>query len=297
MKNIILFTFIAFFCSCRNHKNENKVIVEKTEDNPELKEIYTADQIDRKTIDPDPLIIMRNDSLRRIRVLQLLDSNKVKTSGDYKNAAMIFQHGRDSADYGMAVKLMKKAIALDSTTNKWLLAAATDRYLLSKGKPQIFGTQYYKEGDTPWKLSEIDTTVITDEERIKFSVGTLAQLKEKVKTMNRVNVFELYDSGNSADQIIKLVKKKSPSEAKNSVSENEINGLGHYLMGQGKDAEALKIFKLNTELFPEGFKHYESYGECLLKTGDSENAVIAYRKALELNPDNEKIEEILKSIE
>ncbi|MGS2740898.1 DUF6624 domain-containing protein [Sinomicrobium sp. M5D2P17] len=297
MKNVILFTLAAFFCSCQNHKSENKVIVGKAEDNPELKKIYTADQVDQNTIDIDPLIIIKNDSLRRVRVLQLLDSNKVKTSKDYENAAMIFQHGSDSTDYGLAVKLMKKAIAQDSTTNKWLLAAATDRYLLHTGKPQIYGTQYRKDGDGSWKLLEIDTTVITDDERIKFGVGTLVQQRERAKDMNRVNVFQLYTSGNSADQIIKLIKNKVPTEIKNNVSESEINGLGHYLMGQQKDTEALKIFKLNTELFPEGSKHYESYGECLLKTGDSENAVIAYRKALGLNPDNEKIKEILDEIE
>ena len=36
------------------------------------------------------------------------------------------------------------AIELDSTKNKWLLAASIDRELMSRNKPQIYGTQYTK---------------------------------------------------------------------------------------------------------------------------------------------------------
>ncbi len=100
---------------------------------------------------------------------------------------MVFQHGNDSSDYGKAVGLMKKAIELDSTTNKWLLAATTDRYLLSKGEAQIYGTQYRKKADEPWKLAEIDTTKISDAERIKYGVETLAEQRQKVKEMNSEN--------------------------------------------------------------------------------------------------------------
>ena len=82
---------------------------------------------------------------------------------------------------------MKKAIELDSTIDKWLLAATTDRYLLSKGEPQIYGTQYLKMGDEPWKLAEIDTIKISDTERVEYGVETLAEQSEKVKQMNSEN--------------------------------------------------------------------------------------------------------------
>ena len=63
---------------------------------------------------------------------------------------MIFQHGRDYVAYGMAVQLMRKFIELDSTANKWLLIAAIDRELLSRNKPQIYGTQYVCMKWNPW---------------------------------------------------------------------------------------------------------------------------------------------------
>lgn len=187
MKRTLLLILSLAILSCKTEKKQEieKQIVEI--DNLELIEIYEKDQNDRKTDNIDWKKVSKRDSLRRVKVHQLLDSGKVKTGKDLKNAAMIFQHGNDSKDYGLAVSLMKKAIEKDSTINKWLCAAAMDRYLLSKGEPQIYGTQYQKKGDEPWVLGKIDTTKVSDAERIKYGVETLAEQREKVKQMNSKN--------------------------------------------------------------------------------------------------------------
>lgn len=99
---------------------------------------------------------------------------------------MVFQHGNDSIDFGKAVKFIKIAIEKDTTINKRLLAAVTDRYLLSKGQPQIYGTQYTQIGDVPWERDNIDTTKISDAERKKYGVRTLAEQKRYVEEMNSV---------------------------------------------------------------------------------------------------------------
>jgi len=187
MKKTIIVILIASIFSC---KNEEKLVTEKQVaeiDNIELIEIYKNDQNDRKSDNINWFEVNKRDSLRRVRVHQLLDSGKVITAKDLKNAAMVFQHGKDSADYGLAVRLMEKAIHKDTTLNKWLFAATTDRYLLSKGEPQIYGTQYRKMGDEPWKLAEIDTTKISDAERVIYGVETLAEQRQKVKEMNSGN--------------------------------------------------------------------------------------------------------------
>lgn len=181
MKKIIIFFLIFLTLCCKRNKTELIVVAK---DSDELYDIYFNDQEDRQIDDIDWKYVNKRDSLRRIRVHQLLDSNKVVTPKDFENAAMVFQHGKDSTDYGLAVKLMKKSIDLDSIKYKWLFAAATDRYLLSIGKPQIYGTQYQKNGDEAFKLNEIDTTKISDEERIKFGVETLLEQKEKMKRLN-----------------------------------------------------------------------------------------------------------------
>jgi hypothetical protein len=75
---------------------------------------------------------------------------------------MIFRHGEDSIAYGMAVILMRKSVELDSTRNKWLLAAAIDRELLSRNRLQIYGTQYWRKEGQAFERREIDTTIITE---------------------------------------------------------------------------------------------------------------------------------------
>ncbi|WP_139316598.1 DUF6090 family protein [Algoriphagus marinus] len=100
------------------------------------------------------------------------------------------------------------------------------------------------------------------------------------------NLSVLVSSGKSTDEIIEIIKNQDNDKANYDISENQINRLGYLLMEQEKNQDALKIFKLNTELYPNGFNTYDSYGECLLKLGDTENGIRAYQKSLELNPDN-----------
>ncbi|HJY63461.1 MAG TPA: serine hydrolase [Ignavibacteria bacterium] len=81
------------------------------------------------------------------------------------------------------------------------------------------------------------------------------------------------------------------------VSESEMNNLGYYLLGQDKVNEAIEVFKLNVEAFPESFNVYDSLGEAYLAAGDKENAKINYKKSVELNPQNQSGIEALKKLE
>lgn len=254
--------------------------------------MFKNDQADR-TNHIDWNIVQKNDSIREARVYELLDSNKVRTSKDYNNAALIFHHGEDSVAYGMAVKLMTKAIELDSTTNKWFLAVATDRYLLSTNKPQIYGTQYKRLDNKIVVREKMDSTKITDAERIECKVETLAEQREKIKNLNRKKLTELLEEGKTIDEIVRIVKQIEIKNSPYDLRENWMNNFGYQLIRQGKKEEALKIFKLNTELYPNSFNTFDSYGECLLDLGDKENAVKAYQQSLELNPDNKNAKKVV----
>lgn len=192
---------------------------------------------------------------------------------------MIFHHGEDSIAYRMAVELMKKSIELDSTRDKWLLAVITDRYLLSTNKPQIYGTQYKRLDNNIVVREEMDSTKITDAERIECGVETLAEQREKIKNLNRKKLTELLDEGKTIDEIVLFVKNEDALTTQYDLRETWFNHFGYNLMNEGKKEDALKIFKLNTELYPDGFNTFDSYGECLLELGDKENAIIAYNNS------------------
>ena len=69
-------------------------------------------------------------------------------------------------------------------------------------------------------------------------------------------------------------------------SESELNTLGYQLLRSDRVAEAIAIFKLNIEMFPEAFNPYDSLGEAYMVAGDKELAIKNYAKSLELNPKN-----------
>ncbi|NER10438.1 DUF6090 family protein [Muriicola jejuensis] len=97
----------------------------------------------------------------------------------------------------------------------------------------------------------------------------------------------LINSDKSIDEVVEIIKQQDKDAPVYEISEEIINILGYKLMEDKKYNEALKLFKLNTELYPDAWNTYDSYGECLLELGDKENAKKAYQKSLELNPDNE----------
>ncbi|MCK7476928.1 MAG: tetratricopeptide repeat protein [Candidatus Moduliflexus flocculans] len=68
------------------------------------------------------------------------------------------------------------------------------------------------------------------------------------------------------------------------MTENELDVLGHGLLQKGKAQEAVSVFMLNVELFPEFANGYDSLGEAWLKIGEKAKARTAYEKALKLNP-------------
>jgi CubicO group peptidase (beta-lactamase class C family) len=79
--------------------------------------------------------------------------------------------------------------------------------------------------------------------------------------------------------------------------EPELNQLGYQLFQARKLKEAIEIFKLNVEAYPQGFNTYDSLGEAYMISGNNELAIQNYKKSLELNPQNTGAVEMLKRLE
>lgn len=266
-------------------------------DNEELQKMYNEDQQARMSGNINWVELNKKDSLRQIRADELMKEGKIVTGKDYYNAAMIFQHGDDTIASGKAVTYMRKALQLDSSVNRWLLAAAIDRDLMRKGRPQIYGTQYISNKSTGGKmrLYQIDTTKVSDAERIYYRVETLAQQKAKERSFNLKPITDLYYNTRSIAELITLIKKEFAKKDASTinVSETAINEFGYQLLKENKKTDALDIFRLNTELYPEGFNTWDSLGECLLLLGKKEEGMAAYKKSLRLNPNNDNAKKIL----
>ncbi len=79
--------------------------------------------------------------------------------------------------------------------------------------------------------------------------------------------------------------------------EREFNELGYRLVNTGRFGEAIEIFKLNVEMFPNSANVYDSLGEAYMKNGDNDLAIKNYEKVLEMNPESENAREMLKILE
>ena len=66
--------------------------------------------------------------------------------------------------------------------------------------------------------------------------------------------------------------------------EDELNMLGYKLLGDEQTREAVEIFKLNVEIYPNSSNAHDSLGEVYKTQGDRELSIRHYRRALELNP-------------
>ena len=80
------------------------------------------------------------------------------------------------------------------------------------------------------------------------------------------------------------------------LNEGEMNNIGYKLMGAGKTEEALQVFKLNVDEFPEGFNVYDSYAEALMNLGQKDAAIKNYRKSVEMNPANQNGIDMLEKL-
>ncbi len=79
-------------------------------------------------------------------------------------------------------------------------------------------------------------------------------------------------------------------------TEDEMNAAGYRFLRQGDLIEAVTLFEMNTEVYPESGNPWDSLGEAYVKIGDRKRAIDAYRRALELEPGNTNAAMMLRSL-
>ncbi len=68
------------------------------------------------------------------------------------------------------------------------------------------------------------------------------------------------------------------------------------LLGMGEINDAIMVFKLNTEEYPQSANAFDSLGEAYMVSGDKERAIMNYQRSLDLNPQNSNAVERLKRL-
>jgi len=158
--------------------------------NKELKKMYDDDVKEKTEVDWDDKEVVakidENDKKRKKRVGEIVAEGGLRVAADYHHAALIFQHGSTTVDYKKANELAERGMELGDERSKWLYAATLDRWLISQGKPQKYGTQFIKSEKDDWELGPINPTT-TDKERACFNVPPVSEALAKFKEKYRFN--------------------------------------------------------------------------------------------------------------
>ncbi|MBZ0201832.1 MAG: serine hydrolase [Ignavibacteria bacterium] len=216
---------------------------------------------------------------------------------------------------------------------KWDQALYTDKVLMNVSKEKMFtpvmnnygyGWQIIEQpiGDMKKKVithsggifgfNSLETRLVDENKFVmvlnNFENGNINQL-----TLGIVNILYGLEPAKPKESLAlmlsKAIKEKGVKDAiaemtgykdKKDVyriNEGEINSLGYKLLLEKMTNEAIEVFKFNTVLYPASANVYDSLGEAYLEAGDKENAIINYRKSVELDPSNEHGKEVLQKLE
>lgn len=143
----------------------------------ELQNIVNADQADRAggVLTPEAVFC---DRTRRMRVGEIFGEGCFKSAQDFAAAALVYQHGDRPEHYFQTFIWSKRAFELGDTRSKRMMALAIDRYLISLGNKQLFGSQAQKpNSESCWCLQKVEAS-FPEQIRIEFlGVGLPEQYK------------------------------------------------------------------------------------------------------------------------
>ncbi len=80
------------------------------------------------------------------------------------------------------------------------------------------------------------------------------------------------------------------------IKERRINRIGYRYIRNNDFDNAIEIFKINTVLYPKSSNTFDSLGEAYYLKKDTVNALINFKKALSINPENRSAKRFLKKL-
>jgi uncharacterized membrane protein len=105
-------------------------------------------------------------------------------------------------------------------------------------------------------------------------------------------------AGSGIDQAAKQyheVKAAAPSNY--NLDEDELNALGYQLLQAHKFNQAIRIFELNIEAYPQSGNTYDSLAEAYMDDGDKAQAMTNYQRSLQINPRNANAVKMLQKLD
>jgi len=125
--------------------------------------------------------LAQEEKKARLEILKMLRKGEIRTADDFYRASWFFHHGTNFHSYALATALAATSYHLGEPWGKNLYALALDRFLLSIGQPQYFGTQFEKKYGK-WRFSPYNKKT-KDEERKLYFVEPIKKSMKSVKDL------------------------------------------------------------------------------------------------------------------
>lgn len=136
----------------------------------------------------------------------------------------------------------------------------------------------------PYSISSYEALASVYEKRGKYVPLTQQQFIEKIM------------DGNIDEAIsdFRAARKAYPGWV--MFSEGYVNWAGYQYLQKDQFDDAIILFKLNVEVYPESANVYDSLGEAYMKSGQEDQAIKNYKKALEIDPELESAQNALSEL-
>lgn len=82
-----------------------------------------------------------------------------------------------------------------------------------------------------------------------------------------------------------------------AISESDFNSFGYKELRENNYKKAIQVFEINVALYPNSPNVYDSLAEAFMKSGDTANAIINYKKSLELDSGNSRAKKNIEKLE
>jgi glyoxylase-like metal-dependent hydrolase (beta-lactamase superfamily II) len=116
------------------------------------------------------------------------------------------------------------------------------------------------------------------------------------KTSASDRLYALIDEGGGDEAIRQVLADRGAPSPKYFFLEAQFNAAGYRFLQEGRIPQAVALFTINRDLFPESWNVHDSLGEALLAAGETEAAIASYERSLVLAPQNTSATDALARI-
>lgn len=156
------------------------------------------------------------------------------------------------------------------------------------------GLVYFANSNSGMSVRNVVVETLMPGQHPALAWSRYEQFDAPVRQVRREITATLASAGtDSMIRQYRALRKVRPPEA---FDEEMLNTIGYQLLRAGKNKDAIAVFQLNVESFPQASNPYDSLGEAYAADGQDALAIATYEKSIALDPSNANAVEIVKKL-